>query len=157
MEIIGKPTINPFLFFSGKICGYTTWIILGLTVCGVKFLTIHSLILNKYLAIPLLVAGLFFSILSSVNLGHSTRLGLPAGKTSLRLSGLYKFSRNPMYVGFNLITISSMIYTLNLVVILPGLYSIFVYHLIIMGEETFLEKRFGVDYLNYKKRVRRYF
>jgi len=31
-----------------------------------------------------------------------------------------------------------------------------VYHLIIIGEERFLEEAFKDDYLNYKKSVRRY-
>jgi len=28
MDIIGKPTIKPFLFYTGKISGYITWLIL---------------------------------------------------------------------------------------------------------------------------------
>jgi protein-S-isoprenylcysteine O-methyltransferase Ste14 len=38
----------------------------------------------------------------------------------------------------------------------PGIYSIVVYHLIIIGEEKFLEKAFREAYLEYKKKVRRY-
>lgn len=61
-----------------------------------------------------------------------------------------------MYLGFNLLTISAMIYMLNLIIILFGVYSIVIYHFIIIGEEGFLEKRFGATYSNYKKSVRRY-
>jgi protein-S-isoprenylcysteine O-methyltransferase Ste14 len=61
-----------------------------------------------------------------------------------------------MYVGFNLWTISAMVYTLNIWIILMGLYSILIYHLIILGEERFMEGRFGYDYMSYKTKVRRY-
>jgi protein-S-isoprenylcysteine O-methyltransferase Ste14 len=37
-----------------------------------------------------------------------------------------------------------------------GLYSIFVYHLIIKAEERFLEQRFGDDFIKYKSVTRRY-
>ena len=89
-------------------------------------------------------------------LGKSTRFGLPTEKTVLKTRGLYKISRNPIYFGFNLITLSSIIYFINPIILVPGIYSIVVYHLIIIGEEKFLEKAFGVAYLKYKKKVRRY-
>jgi len=94
--------------------------------------------------------------ISLFNLGKSTRVGLPTNNTELKTSGLYKISRNPMYFGFNLLTLSSMIYTANLMVIALGLYSMLVYHLIIKAEERFLENRFGDDFINYKTKTRRY-
>jgi protein-S-isoprenylcysteine O-methyltransferase Ste14 len=63
---------------------------------------------------------------------------------------------NPMYVGFNLFTISSILLNANILVLLLSLYSIMVYHFIIKGEEAFLEKRFGDEYIKYKNKVRRY-
>jgi protein-S-isoprenylcysteine O-methyltransferase Ste14 len=156
MELIGKSTINPFLFYSGKTAGYITWIVLLLFLLDVNLTDRISNRYNDYLSYTLLISGLFFIVFSMVTLGRSTRLGLPSEDTVLKTNGLYKISRNPIYVGFSLLTISSMIYSLNIVVILAGIYSIIVYHLIIIGEEKFLENRFGQDYINYKKRVRRY-
>jgi protein-S-isoprenylcysteine O-methyltransferase Ste14 len=49
-----------------------------------------------------------------------------------------------------------MVYTFSLWTILPGLFSMVVYHLIVLGEEKFLAERFGDDYLKYKRSVRRY-
>ena len=46
-----------------------------------------------------------------------------------------------------------MIYILNLVIVLLAVYSIVIYHLNIIGEEGFLDKRFSIDYSNYKKTV----
>jgi protein-S-isoprenylcysteine O-methyltransferase Ste14 len=156
MELIGKTTINPILFYSGKISGYLTWIILSLSVLKIELLSRNDFSFNNTTALLTVTVGLFFVVLSLINLGGSTRLGLPSESTVLKTNGLYKLSRNPMYFGFNLLTISAIIYMLNPVIAVMGIYSILIYHLIILGEENFLEKRFGADYLYYKKTVRRY-
>ena len=61
-----------------------------------------------------------------------------------------------MYLGFNLLTISAMIYTMNIWIIIIGIYSIIIYHLIIIGEERFLKNRFGQEYISYRNKIRRY-
>jgi protein-S-isoprenylcysteine O-methyltransferase Ste14 len=112
--------------------------------------------IHKYIALVLLLTGLFFTSISLINLGKSIRLGLPSNNTELKTNGIYKYSRNPMYVGFNLITIAAIIYTLHWLIIIAGLYSLFTYHLIIRGEEKFLITRFGDAYKKYQAKVRRY-
>ena len=155
-KLIGKATIHPILFYTGKIAGYITWIILILFISGVQVYEITIVVYRVYISYLTGLAGLLFIIISLINLGKSTRLGLPVDNTSLKTTGIYKISRNPMYVGFNLMTISSMIYTLNLIIFLLGMYSLFIYHLIIIREEQFLERRFGQNFISYKKKVRRY-
>ena len=93
---------------------------------------------------------------SSAALGRSIRIGLPTEDTTLRTGGIYRFSRNPMYLGVHLVTLAAMLITLKWWVALPGLFSIAVYHLIVLGEEKFLEERFGKAYLDYKQHTRRY-
>jgi protein-S-isoprenylcysteine O-methyltransferase Ste14 len=156
MDLIGKTTINPILFYSGKIAGYLTWIFCFLSLNDINILIRYDFSYNTYIALFTGTVGLFFVVISFINLGRSNRHGLPSENTILKTQGLYKISRNPMYLGFNLLTISVMIYMLNLIIVLLGVYSIVIYHLIIIGEEGFLEKRFGIDYSNYKKTVRRY-
>ena len=136
MDIIGKTTINPFFFYSGKIVGYITWIVQFLLIIGIQVLNIDSNTYNEYISYSVLLIGLFFAVLSLFNLGKSTRFGLPKEKTAFKTNGLYKISRNPIYVGFDLLTLSSMVYTLNPWIIALGAYSILIYHLIILGEEN---------------------
>jgi protein-S-isoprenylcysteine O-methyltransferase Ste14 len=156
MNLIGKTTINPFIFYSGKISGYITWVLYLLSLTGLYIVgdqSINILAITSYL---LTAIGLILIVISLVNLGKSTRLGIPDENTEFKNSGIYKFSRNPMYVGFNLLTLSSMLFTANIFIVIMGVYSVIVYHLIIRGEEAFLEERFGDEYLEYKKKVRRY-
>ncbi|QQS51737.1 MAG: isoprenylcysteine carboxylmethyltransferase family protein [Bacteroidota bacterium] len=156
MNIIGKATINPLLFYTGKISGYLTWIFLVLSFINIETVEVNDFYFNRAFSVVLIIAGLTFTVISLINLGNSTRLGLPNETTHFKTKGLYKFSRNPMYVGFNLITLSSIIHFLSPWTIILGIYSIFVYHLIILGEERFLESRFGTNYISYKEKVRRY-
>lgn len=156
MEIIGKETINPILFYSGKICGYVTWLLLALTILNFYNIAEQSHIIYKYLSYLSLTIGLFVFGISLFNLGKSVRLGIPNEKTTLKTHGIYKISRNPMYVGFNLLTISSIIYIGSLIITLMGIYSIIIYHYIIIGEEKFLEHTFKEEFLKYRKNVRRY-
>jgi len=156
MNLIGKPTIHPLLFYTGKLSGYFTWVALLLGYCNVHVVKTTDLLWNRYIDIALMLTGLILIVVSSFSLGKSTRLGLPSEGTVMKTGGLYRLSRNPMYVGFNLITIASVVYFYNLIILALGIYSILVYHLIILGEEKFLENRFGQEYLDYKRKVKRY-
>ena len=156
MKMIGRATINPIIFYSGKISGYITWIILlGYFLNAIQCSGFENIFIQN-ISRFITIIGLIIVTVSLVNLGRSTRFGLPVEKTTLKATGIYRFSRNPMYFGFNLLTIASILYCVNLVVMLLGIYSIITYHLIIIGEEKFLVERFGDEYLSYKKRVRRY-
>lgn len=156
MELIGKATINPLIFYTGKISGYLTWINSFLLLSGIELIDKKSFCYGNYISGFLLLIGLLFTVISLVNLGKSTHLGMTSDDTVLITNGIYKISRNPMYVGFNLITIASMIYTYNWIIIILGVYSLITYDLIIKGEENFLTKRFGQDYKSYQLKVRRY-
>ena len=72
-------------------------------------------------------------------------------------SGIYKYSRNPMYLGFLIIVISSSIFYLNTYSILtPLFFYLWINRFQIKREEVFLTKKFGEDYLSYKKKTRRW-
>ena len=71
--------------------------------------------------------------------------------------GLYRFSRNPMYIGFALWTLAAAILVNSLWTLLAvpiGL--VLVNQLVVRREERYLERKFGDEYLSYKRRVRRW-
>jgi len=156
MKLIGKTTIHPVLFYSGKFAGYFTWIVLLLSLVEINIFKPNEYGYSISFAIIIMTLGLVIASLSLLDLGPSTRLGLPSEETDFIEKGVYRYSRNPMYVGFNLITIASIIGTMNIIILILGLYSILIYHYIIIAEEKFMEERFGNNYVEYRNRVRRY-
>ena len=74
MKIIGKETIHPFLFYSGKTAGYIIWVLYVTAffeLTNIKMISFKWLDCVSYFTFLL---GLFFIILSLINLGKSTSL-----------------------------------------------------------------------------------
>jgi protein-S-isoprenylcysteine O-methyltransferase Ste14 len=77
--------------------------------------------------------------------------------TRIVAHGLYRFSRNPMYFGFALLTVGLAILVDSawMLLALPiGL--VLIDRFVITREERYLERKFGEEYLNYKRSVRRW-
>ena len=72
-------------------------------------------------------------------------------------SGIYKYSRNPMYLGLLMIVVSSSIYYLNIYSILtPLFFYLWINRFQIKREENFLIEKFGKEYLSYRNKTRRW-
>ena len=72
-------------------------------------------------------------------------------------SGIFKYSRNPMYLGMLMIIISTSIFYLNIYSILtPFLFIFWINKFQIKREEIFLTEKFGKEYLSYKNKTRRW-
>lgn len=72
-------------------------------------------------------------------------------------SGIYKYSRNPMYLGMIMIIISTTVYYLNFYSLLtPFIFYFWINRFQIKREEVFLEEKFGQEYLSYKTKTRRW-
>lgn len=82
----------------------------------------------------------------------------PARAEKLVVEGLYRFSRNPMYLGMALILAGVFLWFGEGVnAALLGLFVVAITELQIKPEEKALEEKFGDDYRAYRKRVRRWF
>ncbi|HEX9104992.1 MAG TPA: isoprenylcysteine carboxylmethyltransferase family protein [Polyangia bacterium] len=76
---------------------------------------------------------------------------------SLVLQGPYRFTRNPMYVGMTGVQVGIGVMLGNLwVVLLAAPALMIVHYTAVLREEAYLEEKFGDDYLQLKRRVRRY-
>lgn len=72
-------------------------------------------------------------------------------------TGIYGYSRNPIYVAFAVSTIGIGLMANSLWVMMSFLpASMAVYIVAIKKEEVYLEQKFGEEYLNYKNKVRRW-
>lgn len=77
--------------------------------------------------------------------------------TRIVTHGLYRFTRNPMYIGFALWTFGIAILTDSLWMLAAVPIGLVLTDLLVVRrEETYLERKFGDEYLAYKGRVRRW-
>lgn len=154
---MGRPTIQPVYFYTGKVALFTSW----------AFLIVNAILViagkpSEHLLYPvpaalLVSVGSVLLIIAFWDLGDSLRVGLPGEATTLKTNGIYRFSRNPIYVGVDLIAIASVLFIPGIINASCAIVGIAVHHAIILSEEKFLEGRFGQDWLNYKRKTRRYF
>ncbi len=82
---------------------------------------------------------------------------LPQQSSSLVLVGIYRYSRNPMYLGFLLLLAAFACYLQSLLALafLP-LFVLYLNQFQIKPEERFLQQKFGKDYQVYLHNVRRW-
>ena len=113
---------------------------------------------RRIISLPLIIGGL---LLDGAAAGYFRRLGTAVEpwkpSTVLGTDGLYRFSRNPIYLGFA-ITYAGLAIAMDsvlvLVLLIPCLWV--VDRFVIQREERYLAAKFGADYDAYRARVRRW-
>lgn len=81
----------------------------------------------------------------------------PASATALVTGGIYRFSRNPMYLGLATLLLAWAFYLGNLAAFAGvALFVLYMNRFQIAPEERALEERFGAEYIAYRTRVRRW-
>ncbi|MGB4661174.1 MAG: isoprenylcysteine carboxylmethyltransferase family protein [Mobilitalea sp.] len=106
----------------------------------------------------LLGVGTCLFIIAMIIMKDNWRAGIPEkDKTEMVTSGIYKFSRNPAFLGFDLTYIGASLSFGNIIVFIMAVLTIIIIHLQILEEEKFLEVTFGNKYVEYKSKVGRYF
>lgn len=103
------------------------------------------------------IVGDLIFLISVLCMKDSWRAGIPEeDRTELVTEGIYSFSRNPAFLGFDLQYIGVLLMFCNL---LTGMFSVFaitMLHLQILQEERYLTAAFGPEYLQYRRHVLRY-
>lgn len=104
------------------------------------------------------VVGTAVFITSVLTMRDSWRAGVSkTDRTELVTNGIYQISRNPAFLGFDLLYIGILLMFFNWVLCVVSAFAILMYHLQIVNvEEDFLLTTFGDEYLKYKKKVCRY-
>lgn len=111
-------------------------------------------------AVPLALVGAFFTGagLRSFRRARTTVNPLkPEAATSLVSAGIYRVTRNPMYLGLALLLLAWSIYLASpwTLAIVAG-FVLFIDRLQIVPEERVLAALFGPDFEQYRARVRRW-
>jgi protein-S-isoprenylcysteine O-methyltransferase Ste14 len=155
VDPIGKSPISLPLLVIGKTAMITCWcffLVKSLNIAGM----VYDSAVTRAVGVLLFAAGLVLVMLAFVSLGASLSVGLPEGRTELKTGGVYRMTRNPIYLGAFLMCGGSCLYAIHPVNALLLAVTLFIHHRIVRKEEEFLEKRFGQEWLHYRKRVPRY-
>ena len=115
---------------------------------------------NNIISLFLLVFGLSIFILAikAFSRQKTTVNPLePRQASSLVISGIFKFSRNPMYLGM-LIILLSLSWKFNLIggMIISLFFYIFITKFQIIPEEAAMNELFGNEFINYSNKTRRW-
>ena len=103
-----------------------------------------------------MVGDLIF-LISVLCMKDSWRAGIPANdKTELVTGGVYAYSRNPAFLGFDLQYIGVLLMFCNLLTAAFTVFAVSMLHLQILQEERYLTAAFGAEYLKYRHQVLRY-
>ena len=108
--------------------------------------------------IALAALGDIIFIISVITMKDSWRAGIsPEEETELVTNGIYRISRNPAFLGFDLVYIGILMIFFNWPLFIITILALFIFHLqIVKVEEPFLISVFGENYINYKNKTNRY-
>lgn len=88
---------------------------------------------------------------------HRTPFNPYKPTTRVVQDGPFGFSRNPLYLALTFVFIGFALITLSLFVVIAGIVFVGIIDRGVIGpEETYLEAKFGDEYRQYKKRVRKW-
>ncbi len=102
--------------------------------------------------------GVLAFVISVLQMKDNWRAGVQREeKTNLVTTGIYSISRNPAFLGFDLMYIGILMAFFNWYLCGATIFVVVLLHLQIVNvEEDFLMEAFGEEYLAYKKKVCRY-
>lgn len=87
----------------------------------------------------------------------SWRAGIPdKDRTTLVTTGIYRYSRNPAFLGFDFMYVGLLLMYFNLSMLVVSAFAIIMLHLQILQEERYLTENYGDSYREYRKHVFRY-
>ena len=111
----------------------------------------------KYIGLLLCYLGLNIFLFALISFGKSWRIGIDEKNSNeLITSGIFKYSRNPIFLFMNLYFVGIMLIYPNMVCSVFAICAIIGIHLQILREEKFLSEKFGEQYVQYKNQTRRY-
>lgn len=160
---MGKPTIQPVFFYTGKFLLFSVWALFAVLAVFPDFRNVIPFQIQnqipdvqRLLAVVFLIPANLIIVPAYLSMGLVTHIGLPEGKHQLRTGGIYSISRNPMYASFIFLNTATFLFIPSVLLLVVMIYGMIVHHFIILGEEKFLDGEFGDEYHTYKSKVPRY-
>lgn len=152
---------------SGK-TGFVKWVECTMMISTVLAVVVElvSIVLGttllppwaRWLGVGIAAVGVAVFITAVITMRDSWRAGVSkTEKTKLVTSGIFSISRNPAFLGFDLVYLGILLMFFNWVLFVVSIFAALMFHLQIVNvEEDFLLETFDEEYLQYKKKVNRY-
>lgn len=103
------------------------------------------------------IIGDLIFLVSVLCMKDNWRAGIPdSDQTKLVTDGIYRYSRNPAFLGFDLQYIGILLIYFNLLTFIFTMFAVIMLHLQILQEEQYLTATFGEEYQAYRRKVFRY-
>ena len=102
-----------------------------------------------FIALFIYILGINVLIIAIVNFAKPEQIGI-------NTNGIYKISRNPMYIGYFIYFSSCVLLTHSMLLLISLLVFQISAHWIILSEERWCINKFGTEYINYMNKVNRY-
>ena len=150
MSVDKKPLLPPiYLFISIIMIGVLSILLPIKTVIPSPF--------NLIGLVPFLFGAIINLVASKTFKDNRTTVRPFQQSATLIATGVFRMSRNPMYLGFVCILFGTAILTRCLSpCIIPVLFAVIIDRVFIRVEERMLQKQFGKDWRDYTKQTRRW-
>lgn len=139
---------------------------MGIATFCVVIVEIISMVLDwsispvwiRVLGLVIAAIGVALFITAMLTMRDSWRAGVSKDQAELVTNGIFQISRNPAFLGFDLVYLGVLMVFLNGVLLVFSALAVLTLHLqIVNNEEDAMLLAFGKEYLDYKKQVNRYF
>ena len=161
---IGKGDKPRKVLLIENIMGWATFSVIPIEIISVILYPKMTLIpalksfpVLQWTGLAIAAIGVAFFIVAMLTMSDSWRAGIPdSDKTVFVQKGIYRISRNPAFVGFDLVYIGLVLAVPDIIELLFAVFPVVMLHLQIRQEEVFLRNTFGAEYEEYCRKVRRY-
>jgi protein-S-isoprenylcysteine O-methyltransferase Ste14 len=111
----------------------------------------------QYIGYTILAIAFIWTVIAQNHMKQSWRIGIDRDiKTELITNGIFKLSRNPIFLGMIMCLIGLLLICQNAFTLIFLLVSYILIQVQVRLEEAHLEQNHTENYLNYKQKVRRY-
>ena len=144
---------------------YTVETLMGIATVGIIPVQLLSIVLGwshlpanaRFTGFCVGILGDMIFLISVFCMKDNWRAGIPdRDRTELVTDGIYAYSCNPAFLGFDLQYIGVLLMYCNLLTGLFTVFAVVMLHLQILQEERYLTDTFVTEYLEYRHQVRRY-
>ncbi len=110
-----------------------------------------------WFGVALCLIGILILVLTLVSFGSSFRVGIDVDQPGrLVTTGTFAVSRNPIYVGFFVFLVGQLLVSPDWVPLIYLIAGTALFHRQVLREEDFMRGRYGEEYTEYCRHVRRY-